>query len=100
AHARSNSSTTPALDHTPLRSTSITRLSSVSGFHTGHVGHEVVLTGFPPSTARVSSFDKTSANNGCADAANPSPKAPKVPFLMKSRREWALSNLSIIIILF
>jgi hypothetical protein len=57
AQAFSNSSTTPALDHTPLLSTSSTRGSSVAGTHMGHLGHlglgPELTTGAPPNIAGV-----------------------------------------------
>ena len=51
AHLASNSLTTAARDHTPLRITSSSCFSSVSGFQMGQVGQLWVRTGLPPSNA-------------------------------------------------
>jgi hypothetical protein len=51
AHAVSNSVDTFARDQTPLRNTSVTRFSSVAGFHIGHLGQPAVRTGVPPIMA-------------------------------------------------
>src|SRR5664279_5217845 len=88
AHFFSNSVTTPARDHTPLRRTFRTCSSSVAGFHIGHTGQDLVLIFWPPSIAGISVLvtilDKETGPNPMATAA---PKPANEFCLTNSRLE-------------
>src|SRR5690606_2705004 len=96
AHFSSNSETTLARDHTPLRMTDSKRFSSLSGIHIGHFCQPFVRTGEPPRIAGVSARERPPART---EGDSPMPAAaprPNIEFrLINERLEYSIFDMII-----